>query len=123
MKIAVPVAGGKLCMHFGHCEVFAFVEVDLDAKTIVNTEMLTPPPHEPGVLPPWVASQGATQVLAGGMGGRAIQLFEQAGVKVTTGAPAGDPEQIVLDFLAGSLTTGENVCNHGPDHVPGGCNH
>lgn len=28
MKIAIPVAEGKLCMHFGHCEVFALFDVN-----------------------------------------------------------------------------------------------
>ena len=120
MKIAIPSAEGKLCMHFGHCQVFAFVEVDPEAKKIIGTEFLTPPPHEPGVLPPWVASQGAKLVIAGGMGGRAIQLFEQAGVRVITGAPADEPEAVVMNYLNSSLETGDNACGHGPDHV---CDH
>ena len=28
MKIAIPLAAGRLCMHFGHCEQFALVDVD-----------------------------------------------------------------------------------------------
>ena len=28
MKIVVPTAAGKLCLHFGHCEVFTAIEVD-----------------------------------------------------------------------------------------------
>jgi len=123
MKIALPVADGKLCMHFGHCQFFALVEVDQDQKVILNTKMLTPPAHAPGVLPPWVAEQGASYVITGGMGGRAVQLFEQAGVKVITGAPAEPPEKLVMAFLNGTLQTGDNVCDHGPDHIPGSCNH
>jgi ATP-binding protein involved in chromosome partitioning len=123
MKIAIPVAEGKLCMHFGHCEAFAFVEVDPEKKAVVNIEMITPPAHAPGVFPPWVASQGATFVIAGGMGGRAIQLFEQAGVKVVTGAPAEKPEKVAQAFINEVLVTGDNVCDHGPDHEPGNCAH
>ncbi|MFO8056599.1 MAG: NifB/NifX family molybdenum-iron cluster-binding protein [bacterium] len=111
MKIALPVANGELCMHFGHCEAFAVVEVD-DKGNILNTEMLTPPPHQPGVLPPWVADQGVKLVIAGGMGGRAINLFNQAGVEVIVGAPAGPPEKLVSDYLAGTLQAGDNVCDH-----------
>lgn len=118
MKIAFPIAEGKLCMHFGHCQVFAFVEIDQEAKTVLGTELLTPPTHEPGVLPPWVAEHGATLVIAGGIGGRAIQLFEAAGVKVLYGAPPDEPEKLALSYMAGALTTGDNACSHGPDHVP-----
>ena len=123
MKIALPVADGKLCMHFGHCEHFALVEVDPEKKVILNTTLLVPPAHAPGVIPPWVAEQGASYVIAGGMGGRAIELFEQAGVHVITGAPGETPEKLVTAFLNGTLATGDNVCDHGPDHNPDSCNH
>ncbi len=123
MKIAVPVVEGKLCMHFGHCEVFAFVEVDPETREVKKVEFLPPPPHAPGVIPPWVAQQGASHVIAGGMGGRAIQLFESAGVHVITGAPSLEPEELAKQYLSGELVTGKNVCDHGPNHIPGSCDH
>lgn len=122
MRIAIPVAEGQLCMHFGHCQTFELIDVDPETKSIKDKQSVVPPPHQPGVLPPWLAGQGVDLVIAGGMGGRAIQLFNQAGVKVVTGAPAGDPEQVVLAYLGDSLVTGDNACDHGPDHDPG-CNH
>jgi Mrp family chromosome partitioning ATPase/predicted Fe-Mo cluster-binding NifX family protein len=112
MKIAIPTADGKLCMHFGHCEQFAFVTVDKDSKKITAKEMLTPPPHEPGVLPKWAADNGANLIIAGGMGQRAQQLFEQNNVKVVIGAPAESPENLVTAWLNGTLQSGQNVCDH-----------
>ena len=85
MTLAIPLADGQLTAHFGHCKEFAMVEVE-DQK-ILNTEMLDPPPHEPGVLPRWLKEQGTNVVIAGGMGQRAIELFQQAGVQVFVGAP------------------------------------
>ncbi|MBN1942657.1 MAG: NifB/NifX family molybdenum-iron cluster-binding protein [Phycisphaerae bacterium] len=110
MKIAIPLAGGQLCMHFGHCEQFALVSVENGAVT--ETQYLTPPPHEPGLLPRWLAERGATAILAGGMGMRAQQLFAQHGIEVAVGVSAGRPEEIVAAYLAGTLATGENVCDH-----------
>ncbi|NLW25369.1 MAG: ATPase [Clostridia bacterium] len=112
MKIALPIANNLLCMHFGHCEQFAFIDVDEKEKKITNKELLTPPPHEPGVIPKWVHEQGADLVLAGGMGQRARSLFEQQGVKVIVGVPAGKPEDIVDDYLNNRLVTGHNACDH-----------
>lgn len=112
MKIAIPVAEGKLCMHFGHCEVFHFYDVDVEKKSIISTSTETPPPHEPGVLPGWVAEKGAKFVIAGGMGGRAVALFKEQGVDVITGAPAGDPKVVVQTYLDGQLITGANACDH-----------
>ena len=112
MKIAIPIAEGKLCMHFGHCEQFALLDVDEKAKKITNKQMLTPPPHEPGVLPRWLHEQGATVIIAGGMGSRAQNLFAESNIKVVVGAPAEAPEQLVAQFLAGTLVSGANVCDH-----------
>ena len=53
MKIAIPLAEGKLTMHFGHCQSFALVDVDPQTKKIIRTEELAAPPHQPGLLPPW----------------------------------------------------------------------
>ena len=112
MKIAIPIANGTLCMHFGHCEKFALVDVDPDLMAIVGTTSIDPPPHQPGLLPGWLAERGVNLVIAGGMGGRAQQLFAEAGVKVIVGAPSADPESVVMDYLSGSLVPGANVCDH-----------
>ena len=112
MKIAIPTADGKLCMHFGHCEKFAIVNVNVETKEIGEIEMLTPPPHEPGVLPRWIGEQGADLVIAGGMGQRAQQLFIQNDVDVMVGAPVDTPENLVSAYLSESLETGQNACDH-----------
>jgi ATP-binding protein involved in chromosome partitioning len=112
MKIAIPIAEGKLCMHFGHCDQFALLDVDEQAKKVTNKQMLTPPPHEPGVLPRWLHEQGATVIIAGGMGSRAQNLFAENSIQVVVGAPAEAPEQLVAQYLAGTLVSGTNVCDH-----------
>lgn len=112
MKIAIPVTNGKLSSHFGHCEQFAVVDIDADKKSIINTEMLTPPAHEPGVLPKWLSEMGVNLVIAGGMGQRAQQLFTQNGIEVIVGAPDSAPQQVVADYLASRLQCSDNVCDH-----------
>ena len=74
MRIAVPTANGKLCMHFGHCQ--QFVLVDVEGEEITKVEAATPPPHAPGVLPKWLHEQGANVIIASGMGMRAQNLFK-----------------------------------------------
>ncbi|MFP4213585.1 MAG: iron-sulfur cluster carrier protein MrpORP [Desulfohalobiaceae bacterium] len=112
MKIAIPVAQGRLCQHFGHCEQFALVSVDTEAKKIQAIEHLNPPPHEPGVLPRWLAEQKADLVIVGGMGSRAQGIFQEHGVQVLAGAQGGSPEEIVVDYLNSNLVTGANACDH-----------
>ena len=112
MKIAVPLVNGKLSMHFGHCQGFALVEVDDETKTVGETVVLPPPSHEPGALPRWLHEQGATVIIAGGMGTRAQQLFVEQGIVVAVGAPVAAPEILVRDYLNGTLATGDNACAH-----------
>ena len=112
MRIAIPVTGGKLSAHFGHCEQFALVEVDRDKKAILGQKILDAPPHQPGLLPEWLAQQGAELIIAGGMGQMARSLFAQSGITVVVGAPSVTPEQIASAYLDGSLETGENICDH-----------
>jgi predicted Fe-Mo cluster-binding NifX family protein len=112
MKIAIPVVNGKLCMHFGHCDQFALLDVDAQAKKVTGQRRVTPPPHEPGVLPRWLHQEGATVIIAGGRGQRAQTLFAENGIQVVVGAPAETPEQLAALYLAGTLISGANVCDH-----------
>ncbi len=112
MKIAIPTADGKLCMHFGHCQQFEILTVDPDAKTIASCEAHTPPPHEPGVLPAWLHEQGVNMIIAGGMGNRAQQLFAQNDIQVVVGAPASSSEELVKAYMDGTLVSGANACDH-----------
>ena len=112
MRIALPVTDGKLCMHFGHCDTFALIDVDPKTKTITAKDVVDAPEHQPGLLPPWLAERGVHVVIAGGMGQRAQSLFVENKIKVVTGAPADPPEQVVADYLAGTLKTGANTCDH-----------
>jgi len=109
-KFAIPLAEGKLTAHFGHCQEFAIVEVEDDQ--IKGKQILVPPPHEPGVLPRWLHELGANVIIAGGMGQRAIGLFQQHGISVVTGAPALEPETLVQSYLDNSLESGSNLCDH-----------
>jgi ATP-binding protein involved in chromosome partitioning len=110
-RFAVPTSDKKLCAHFGHCEAFAMIDVDKDGNLGAET-YIVPPPHEPGLLPPWIAQQGVHCVIAGGMGARAQQLFAEAGVQVVTGAQGEYPREVVENYLKGTLVTGANTCDH-----------
>ncbi|KPL06445.1 ATPase [bacterium SM23_57] len=112
MKIAIPVANGKLCAHFGHCEYFALISVDPSQNQILSNEMAVPPAHEPGALPKWLSENSVNVIIAGGMGMRAQQFFAQYGIEVVIGAQPDIPENVVLEYLDGELNTGANPCDH-----------
>ena len=115
-RIAVPVTGGKLSAHFGHCDEFViFSPKETSEGTAVEAEVvdvLEAPPHQPGLLPAWLNERGVNMVIAGGMGSRAQELFSQAGIEVMVGAASTDPKEIVQSYLDGTLVAGQNICDH-----------
>ena len=108
--IAIPTSSDCLCQHFGHCDKFAVFQTE-DNK-IIEESYLIPPPHEPGVLPGWLASKGITHVIAGGMGHRAISLFNEHNIKVYTGVEEKPARLLAEEFLSEKLITGVNSCDH-----------
>lgn len=107
-RIAVACEGNQVAQHFGHCEQFLFF--DTEGTEVVKSEAVPNPGHKPGFLPNFLADQGAVVVLAGGMGGGAIDIFNQRGVEVVTGA-AGDAAAAVAAYLTGTLKTNGAVCH------------
>jgi ATP-binding protein involved in chromosome partitioning len=112
MRIAIPVSNGILAQHFGHCERFALVDVDSATKSIQTATEVEAPEHQPGLLPRWLKQRGVTLVIAGNMGSRALSLFTRASIEVLTGAEPGTANAIADMYLAGTLKTGANTCDH-----------
>lgn len=108
--IAIPCESGMLTAHFGHAPEFAFVTCE--GNDVKSVTMESAPPHEPGLLPRWVAERGANVVIAGGMGSKAIELFRQNGVDVVTGVSGLEVEILAKQFIDGKLTGGGNRCDH-----------
>ena len=108
--IAVPLENGVLCPHFGHCQKFAILKIN--NGLIEDEQEHTPPEHQPGLYPQWIAQFGVTDVIAGGMGQRAIELFNAQKINVFVGAPIKSAKELVTDFLAGNLQLESNYCDH-----------
>ncbi|MFZ0888322.1 MAG: NifB/NifX family molybdenum-iron cluster-binding protein [Candidatus Binataceae bacterium] len=117
VKIAVPLANESFCSHFGAAEAFAIYEADRKDKKILNQTVLAAPPHDPGIFPKWLKSQGVALVVAGGMGPRAARMFEAYRIDVVLGVDdPSQPDAIVKAYLEGTLATGENLHNVQPRH-------
>ncbi|MCD6366872.1 MAG: ATPase, partial [Bacteroidales bacterium] len=79
---------------------------------VVKSEKMTPPAHEPGVLPNWLHEMGVNVVIGGGMGNRAQDLFHQNCIDVYYGVTIADPDTVIETYLAGDLESGVNLCDH-----------
>ncbi len=101
--------------HFGRCPFYTIVSIK-DGK-IESAESLVNPfynAHQPGQVPRFINEQNAHVMIAGGMGGRAVQFFEEFGIEAVTGA-AGTVRQTIESYLSGQLT-GTAPCSGGQEH-------
>lgn len=107
MKIAVASSNNSVAQHFGHCEGFYVFEEE-NGK-VIDTKFYENPGHKPGFLPKFLAELGATTIIAGGMGGAAVDLFNGNNIEVVVGA-RGDVEGIVKEYLDGNLKSTGSIC-------------
>jgi predicted Fe-Mo cluster-binding NifX family protein len=126
MRIAVSAdtnqgLQSQVAHHFGRCPFFALVEVEenqIETFSVIENPFYTG--HEVGQVPGFINDQKADVMLSGGMGGRAIQFFNQFGIEPATGA-SGTVENAVKCYLDGKIK-GASSCaeseahGHGHDH-------
>lgn len=108
MKIAVACEGKNVTEHFGHCETFAIF--DAQNKQITNKQFITNPGHKPGFLPVFLYDKGVNVIISGGMGGGAVDIFNEKGIEVITGA-SGDAENAANSYLQGKLKSTGSICH------------
>jgi predicted Fe-Mo cluster-binding NifX family protein len=109
MKVCIPVEGTMVSQHFGHTPEFLIATIE-DGK-IVSRKVEKSPGHEPGLLPKLMASWGVTHVITGGLGKRALDLFNERNIQVISGV-TGTADEALKAFLQGKLVAGENLCDH-----------
>lgn len=115
MKIAVATDNNEVTKHFGHCATYNMYTVE-DNK-IVKEEIVANPGHKPGFLPKFLGGLDTKVIISGGMGGKAVDLFNGQGIEVVIGA-SGPSKNAVQDFLDGKLASAGSPCaghGHGDD--------
>lgn len=109
MKIAVSCNGTQIWAHFGHC--INFMVFDTKDGIIEKAESVLNPGHRPGFLPNFLADMGVNVIISGGMGGGAVDIFNERGVEVILGAQ-GEAKDAVESYLKGELESTGSICNH-----------
>ncbi|MCR4766279.1 MAG: DUF134 domain-containing protein [Bacteroidaceae bacterium] len=109
-KIAIPTCDGALWPHFGKAPQVTIVTIE-EGK-VLETEVLDAPPHEHGAMPRFIAAHGCTAVLCGGLGGGAVTLLNQLGIEVHAGAPAIPIDELLTQYLGGTIVYGDGSCHH-----------
>lgn len=113
MKIAVASEYDMVTEHFGHCVNFNIF--DAEDNKIVKSESIPNPGHRPGFLPVFLHDLGVNVVISGGMGGGAIDIFNEKGIEVIVGA-RGHAQNAAQEYLMGNLQTTGSVCHEHMHH-------
>jgi predicted Fe-Mo cluster-binding NifX family protein len=128
MKIAVPVTTeNKIDGHFGHCESYGVFTIS-DKNEIVEMKSVGSPEGCgcKSDIASVLASDGVTVMLAGGIGGGAINVLNNSGIEVIRGC-SGDATEVVKLFLSGLVEDSGSSCHqHEIHHQDGGshkCSH
>ena len=121
IRIAVPSMGdggldGQRAGHFGHCDVFTFIDAeDGDIKSV--TTLQNKEHVQGGCMVPvnLLADNNVTALIVGGIGMRPLMGFRQVGIDVYHDAERADIRPVVEDLLAGKLQmiTNDQVCGGG----------
>jgi len=124
MKIAIPVTGNKrIDDHFGHCEFYEIYTIShqneiVEVKTIKSEQGCGCKSNIASTL----AIDGVSVMLAGGIGGGAINVLNHAGIEVIRGC-SGDARNVVEEFIKGELVDSGESCQHHKTHHQQGEGH
>ena len=102
--------------HFGRCPYFTVV--DIEGDNIIGVKSVENPyfsSHSVGQVPSFVKEIGADVMLAGGMGRRAISIFNDFGIECSTGA-GGTVKSAIDNYMAGILP-GAAPCTESIEHA------
>ena len=113
IKIAVASENGMVTEHFGHCE--SFIIFDAENGRIIGEETIPNPGHRPGFLSNFLNDKKANVIISGGMGGGAIDIFNEHNIEVIVGA-AGNARTAVESYLHGELKSTGSVCHEHQHH-------
>jgi predicted Fe-Mo cluster-binding NifX family protein len=120
-KLAIAVEGSQnefsVAEHFGRCGQFYLYEINQTKEVVKNEVFPNPLAGNHGgtcQLPHFVNQIGANVIIAGGMGGKAISLFEGYGINVIT-APGLKLEDALQSFLQGKISGYEECAGHQGD--------
>jgi len=105
---------GSLSAHFGRCPYYTMVDVEEDK--VMDTTVIDNPYFNshapPGVVPQFIKEQGAQVMIAGGMGPRALEHFNQFGIEAITTGTQESVETILNAYLRGEISGAAGCDDH-----------
>lgn len=103
MKIALPSKENAIDSHFGHCDHFTVYTVN-ENKEIVSEEKVASPAGCgcKSDIASTLSAMGVKVMLAGNMGGGAVNVLNSNGIQVIRGC-SGNVRSVAEKFLSGHV--------------------
>ena len=110
MKTVISTDNGFVSAHFGRCPQYTIVEIE--NGQLKNKDIILNPGHEPGLIPRFLIQKGVDCIIAGGMGKRAVNLFNEMNIDTILGI-SGEIDFVIKKHVAGTLEEGASFCSPG----------
>ena len=103
MKIAMPLAKGRVAELSDDCDRFTIVDVDLTENRILASCRAGPDAEWLGRLAAWLAEQAIDLVIAVEVRPEMKTYLMESKIRIITGAPNDSPHSVIKTYLAGGL--------------------
>jgi len=110
MRVAISTDDDFVSAHFGRCPSFTILDIE-DGKVIKHFKIANPG-HQPGFIPQFLHGKGVECIVSGGIGARAVSLFEEYGIKTIVGI-SGKIDDIIEQLKKGTLQSKDSLCKPG----------
>jgi len=116
MKLAVPTTrNNQVDAHFGHCEYFTVFTIE---NGEIKNSQIVDSPQGCGCKSNIVSvlkEMGVEVMLAGNMGGGAVNVLNQHGIDVVRGCE-GDVMSLIQEYVKGELIDSGDICHQHESH-------
>ena len=109
-KICIATDNGNVAAHFGRCPGYTIV--DIENSEVIKKEEIKNPGHSTGYIPKYLSDLGVEHMISGGMGRRAVDLFNQYNILTSVGV-SGSISECIESLKSGSLKSGVSTCSPG----------
>ncbi len=107
MKVAIATDGDYVSAHFGRCPSYTLLEIE-NGK-VLKKETVENPGHQPGLIPRFLNELGVNCIIAGGMGARAKEFFNEFKIDTIVGVD-GRLDEIIKKIERGTLKGSDVFC-------------
>lgn len=108
IRYSISTDNGQVSQHFGRCP--SYTVIDIENNSVVKRYEVKNPGHSVGTIPKFLHENDVNVIIAGGMGRRAIEFFNNYEIEPILGA-SGPIDSVIDSIVAGKLESKMSTCS------------